>query len=240
MTTYIRRRTYPSVNYATNRSANGLWPGWHWAVIWTNAETLLIGPLGINFREISIEIHTFLLKKNVLENVVPENGGHFVCTSTCFHLVKNGLRRIIRAGSKYLIHSLAFAVMPWWRWDDWRVPQGCISVFIVSMSIKYWGSFAFYTCDKFWDSEHEICLVSLMTLTFWILDQYVHFLLQINTRKVFVFAIWMYGLNHIPKLLYWITCGTRSVNYISSSAQYRMIHVSISSLHLDISSNQIR
>ena len=157
-----------------------------------------------------------------------------------FYLVKNGLRRIIRAGSKYLIHSLAFAVMPWWRWDDWRVPQGCISVFIVSMSIKYWGSFAFYTCDKFWDSEHEICLVSLMTLTFWILDQYVHFLLQINTRKVFVFAIWMYGLNHIPKLLYWITCGTRSVNYISSSAQYRMIHVSISSLHLDISSNQIR
>ena len=32
--------------------------------------TLLIGPLGINFSEISIEIHAFLLKKNVLENVV--------------------------------------------------------------------------------------------------------------------------------------------------------------------------
>ena len=33
------------------------------AIIWTNAEKLLIGPLESNFIEILIEIHTFLLRK---------------------------------------------------------------------------------------------------------------------------------------------------------------------------------
>ena len=44
-------------------SDNGLTPGRHQAIIWTNAGILLIGPLGINFRETSIEIHTFSFKK---------------------------------------------------------------------------------------------------------------------------------------------------------------------------------
>ena len=33
------------------------------AFIWTNAGILLIGPLGTNLDEISIEIHAFLFKK---------------------------------------------------------------------------------------------------------------------------------------------------------------------------------
>ena len=33
------------------------------AIIWSNAEILLIGPLGTNFSEISIEIYIFLFKK---------------------------------------------------------------------------------------------------------------------------------------------------------------------------------
>ena len=41
----------------------GLSPGWHQAIIWTNAWILLIGPLGTNFSEILIEIHTFSFKK---------------------------------------------------------------------------------------------------------------------------------------------------------------------------------
>ena len=44
-------------------SDNGLSPGRRQAIIWTNAEILLIGPLGTNFSEILIEIHTFSFKK---------------------------------------------------------------------------------------------------------------------------------------------------------------------------------
>ena len=42
---------------AITGSDNGLLPGWHQAIIWTNAGILLIGPLGTNFSEILIEIH---------------------------------------------------------------------------------------------------------------------------------------------------------------------------------------
>ena len=42
------------------------------AIIWTNAGILLLGPLGTNFSEILIEIHTFSLKKKAFETVVCE------------------------------------------------------------------------------------------------------------------------------------------------------------------------
>ena len=44
-------------------SDNGLSPGRRQAIIWTIAGILLIGPLGTNFSEMSIEIHTFSFKK---------------------------------------------------------------------------------------------------------------------------------------------------------------------------------
>ena len=44
-------------------SDNGLSPGRRQAIIWTNAGILLIGPLGTNFNEILIEIHTFSFRK---------------------------------------------------------------------------------------------------------------------------------------------------------------------------------
>ena len=44
-------------------SDNGLWPGRRQAIIWTNAGILLIGPLGIHFGEILIEIRTFSFKR---------------------------------------------------------------------------------------------------------------------------------------------------------------------------------
>ena len=44
-------------------SDNGLSPKWRQAIIWTSAGTLLIGPLGINFSEISIKIDIFSFKK---------------------------------------------------------------------------------------------------------------------------------------------------------------------------------
>ena len=44
-------------------SDNGLSACRRQAIIWTNAAILLIGPLGTNFSEISIESHTFLFRK---------------------------------------------------------------------------------------------------------------------------------------------------------------------------------
>ena len=48
-------------------SDDGLSPGRHQAIIWTNAGILLIGPLRTNFSEISIKIHTILFKKKHLK-----------------------------------------------------------------------------------------------------------------------------------------------------------------------------
>ena len=42
---------------------NGLSPGRHQAIIYTSAEIVSNGPLATNFREISIEIHTFSFEK---------------------------------------------------------------------------------------------------------------------------------------------------------------------------------
>ena len=44
-------------------SDNGLSPGRRQAIIWTNVGISLIGPLGINFSDILIEINTFSFKK---------------------------------------------------------------------------------------------------------------------------------------------------------------------------------
>ena len=44
-------------------SGNGLSPDRRQAITWTNVGILLIGPLGTNFSEMLIEIHTFSFKK---------------------------------------------------------------------------------------------------------------------------------------------------------------------------------
>ena len=61
-------------------SDNGLSPGRRQAIIWTNDGILLIGPLGTNFREILIEIHTFSFKKMNLKMSSGE------CRPFCFGL----------------------------------------------------------------------------------------------------------------------------------------------------------
>ena len=54
---------YASVTYAIIGSDNGLLPGRHQPIIWTNAGILLIGPLGRNFSEMLFEIYTFSFEK---------------------------------------------------------------------------------------------------------------------------------------------------------------------------------
>ena len=48
-------------------SDNGLSPGRHQDIIWTNDGILLIGPLGTNFSEILIKIHAFSFKEMYLK-----------------------------------------------------------------------------------------------------------------------------------------------------------------------------
>ena len=50
-------------NLTINGSDNGLSPDRRQAITWTNVGILLIGPLGTNFSEMLIEIHTFSFKK---------------------------------------------------------------------------------------------------------------------------------------------------------------------------------
>ena len=49
--------------YTIISSDNGLSPGRHQAIIWTNVGILFTAPLGANFSEILIDIYTFSFKK---------------------------------------------------------------------------------------------------------------------------------------------------------------------------------
>ena len=62
--TYWARVTHICVdNQTIIGSDNGLLPGRRQAITWTNVGILLIGPIGTNFNEMLIEIHTFSFKK---------------------------------------------------------------------------------------------------------------------------------------------------------------------------------
>ena len=63
-----------SVNWAIIGSGNGLSPIRRQAITWTNAGLLSIGLLGTNFNRNSI----IFIQENAFENVVGQNGGHFV------------------------------------------------------------------------------------------------------------------------------------------------------------------
>ena len=60
---HIHYHLFNSLRLSDIGSDNGLLPGWHQAIIGTNAGILLIGPLGTNFSEFLIVIHTFSFKK---------------------------------------------------------------------------------------------------------------------------------------------------------------------------------
>ena len=76
-------------------SDNGLSPGRRQAIIWTNAGILLIGPLGTNFSEILIEMHTFSFKKM-----------HLKMSSAKWRLFGLGLNELIKTSflSAYVWH----------------------------------------------------------------------------------------------------------------------------------------
>ena len=82
--TYINSATHLCVSKLTIiGSDNGLSPSRWQDIIQTSAGILLIGPLGTNFSEISIEIITFSFRKMRLKRRL-WNSGHFVVVSMCW------------------------------------------------------------------------------------------------------------------------------------------------------------
>ena len=98
-------------------SDNGLSPGRHQAIIWTNAGILLIGPLGTNFNENSIRIQTFSFKKM-----------HLKMSSAKWHSFCRGLNLLNNKGNLVTGYSAASAYACW---------------FVVNHSILLWS---FYFC----------------------------------------------------------------------------------------------
>ena len=76
-------------------SDNGLSPGRRQAIIWTNVGILLIGPMGINFSEILIEINTFSFKKM-----------HLKMSSAKWRLFRLGLNVLIASSVDHHAHVL--------------------------------------------------------------------------------------------------------------------------------------
>ena len=84
-------------------SDNGLSPGRRQAIIWTNAAILLIGPLGTNFSEISIEMQTFSFKKMRLK------------VSSAAILPRPQCVNSLRPGDAYMHHE------KWLSFPEWRI-----------------------------------------------------------------------------------------------------------------------
>ena len=83
MLTHWGRLTHICVIKLTIIAAdNGLSPGRRQAIMWTNDGILLIWPLGTNFSEILIVIHSFSFKKMLLK-MSSWKCGHFVSASMC-------------------------------------------------------------------------------------------------------------------------------------------------------------
>ena len=74
---YICNRKLTSIG-----SDNGLVPGQHQAIIWTNAKILLIQTLEISVKSFKWNQYIFI-QGNAIENVVCKNGGHFVLALMC-------------------------------------------------------------------------------------------------------------------------------------------------------------
>ena len=113
-------------------SDNGLSPHRRQAIIWTNAGILLIGPLGTNFSEISIEILTLSFKKLCLK-------------------VSSAKRRPFCLGLNVLTSSLiGWAHDHWNTIGDHAVPYGSNSDLQFSNLYSFFESYDFLNCRIQW------------------------------------------------------------------------------------------
>ena len=102
--TYWGRVTHTCVSKLTTiGSDNGLSPGRRQAIIWTNAGILLIGPLGINFSEILIEINTFSFNKM-----------HLKMSSAKWRLFPLSLNELRHILDELFFHKFCHHWSRWW------------------------------------------------------------------------------------------------------------------------------
>ena len=81
--THWGRQTYRVSNLTITGLDNGLSPGRHQAIIWTNDGILSIWPLGTNFNEVLIAIHTLSFKEMHLKIL----SGKWQSFCLCLHVL---------------------------------------------------------------------------------------------------------------------------------------------------------
>ena len=94
-------------------SENGLLPGRHQAIIWTNDGILLIGPLVANFSEILVELYIYFIPENAFENVLCKTGAILPRP----HCVNFHRRRVLYYIWVYILsrqYSVVGAII--WKW----------------------------------------------------------------------------------------------------------------------------
>ena len=121
-------------NVTTIGSDNGLSPGWHQTIIWTNCGILLIGTLGTNFSEILIEIQTFSFKKMRLKVSSAKWRPFCLCLNVLMAL---------QAWQLMLLPSIAMSVchMEYRGRSQCLLQQPCVGL----------GKRAGAMCDAWWD-----------------------------------------------------------------------------------------
>ena len=143
-TTTILTVTHICINKLTTiGSDNGMSPCRYQAIIWTDTEILLIGPLGTNFSEILIEIHTFSYTKMHFK-MLPEKWQPF-----CLGL--SVLNHAIIGSNNGLSHGRHQVII----WTQW-----CIVInWIIGNKIK-WNSNQ-YTTILFQENSFEIIVCKM-------------------------------------------------------------------------------
>ena len=98
-------------------SDNSLWPGWHQAIIWTNAAIMSIRPFGTNFSEILIEKFVYFHSRKCIWKYRQEIGCHFVSASMCWSLSLSfhGVCRMSEGGMgsnvEFCLHYMFMAIL---------------------------------------------------------------------------------------------------------------------------------
>ena len=147
--------THICVSRITNiGSDNGLSPGRCQAIIWTNAEILLIEPFGTNFNEIFMAIHTFSFKKMHL-NMSSGKWRPFCLSLNVLIWESPYLRNIVFILKyKYFMKLKLHATSHWWNGtlgNPWEIGQEMDDWFWKEMLICHpegvWKQFA-RTCSN--------------------------------------------------------------------------------------------
>ena len=214
--THRGRVTHICANKLTSiGSDNGLSPGWHQAIIWTNTRILLIRTPGTNSSDISSKIHTFSLKKMHL-NMSSEKRRPFI-------LGLNVLSNVIGNVSTWSRNVRTCG------WAIWVRCLGALIVCIVSTVVLqkiFWVSFHQPICvqetDTFANDIGKFTGVGHYEVGWKLLQISKHcdivYWCFINTKPFMSFIYWI----QVP------VCESHNFRYrhlkIRTSIQVRLIH----------------